>query len=159
MGDDYAADGSGNSNDLTNYRPAGNQNPANRAWSYSAGEEYRVHTDQLKNIARALEQDLRDLETALRPLASMLPISTQHVGTSRGGTNFVQMAQRAQQGFSQYYEELQAGYRSVIAKLYKSAGDYRKAEEYSESAVLSVETGSVSPSSPTPTINSTGSWS
>jgi hypothetical protein len=160
MGDDeHAADGSGHSNDLPNYRvPGGDINPANRTWGYSAGKEYSVHTDQLENIARDLERDLEELQRALQGVTSMLPISTQHVGTSRGGTSIVQLAQRAQQGFGQYYEELQNAYRSVIFKLYKSAGNYRKAEEYSTDAVLSVNTGSVSPS-PTPTIDSTGSWS
>lgn len=156
---DYADDGSGHSNDLSNYHVPGLPPPANRTWGYNAGKEYRIHTDELESLAKALAHDLEDLQKALRSLASMLPITTQHVGMSRGGTNFAALAQRAQQGFNQCYEDLQTGYQAVIFKLYRSAGNYREAEKYSTSAVLSADTGSTS-SSPTPTTtDSTQRWS
>ncbi|HEU5156802.1 MAG TPA: hypothetical protein VFU43_07375 [Streptosporangiaceae bacterium] len=155
---DYAADGSGNQNDLSRYNTPGTHRSANRAWGYSAddvGRGYRVDTDQLNTIAAALEQDLRELETALNRVTSMAPITTQHVSWSRGGTEFAGLAQTAMEGFSQYYQELQTGYRTVIYKLYKSAGNYRKAEEYNTSAAASAYTGSASPGQG-PTTDSTG---
>jgi hypothetical protein len=158
MGEEYAADGSGNQNDLSRYRTPGTHRSANQAWGYSVddvGKGYQVDTDQLNAIASAMEQDLRELETALNKVTSMAPITTQHVSWSRGGTEFTGLAQKAMEGFGQYYQELQTGYRTVIYKLYKQAGNYRKAEEYSTATAASAYTGSASPSQG-PTTDTTG---
>ena len=145
MGDDYAADGSGHENDFSRYHAPGTHASANRTWSYSVDDEYRVHTQQLETIAAALEQDLTELQSALQRVTSLPPITTQHVTMSRAGMEFASLADTAMTGFTQYYEELQAGYRAVIRRLYKSAGNYQKAEEYTESSVMSVDTGSPPP--------------
>ena len=155
---DYAADGSSNQNDLSRYNSPGTHRSANRPWSYSVddvGTGYRVDTDRLNAIAVAMEQDLRELKTALNGVTSMAPITTQHVSWSRGGTEFAGLAQKAMEGFTQYYQELQTGYRTVIYKLYRQAGNYRKAEEYSTATAASAYTGSASPSQG-PTTDTTG---
>jgi hypothetical protein len=157
---DYAADGSGHQNDLSRYHSPGRHAAANRTWSYSAdkGDGYRVHAGQLEQIASAMEQDLRELQRALQKVTESAPITTRHVGMTAAGTEFISLAQNAMNGFSQYYNELQIGYRTVISNLYRSAGNYKKAEEYSTSAVASADVGSASPGRG-PTTGSTGSFS
>jgi hypothetical protein len=145
MGDDYAADGSGHQNDLSRYRTPGQHASANRTWSYSSGKDYEVDTDQLKTIAAAMARDLEDLENALRTISTEGPITTQHVGSSRAGQEFAGLAARAKTIFDEKYQELQEGYRGVIARLYESAGDHKMAEEYTTAAALSVDQGSASP--------------
>ena len=142
---DYATDGSGHQNDLPRYRAPGQHAPPNRTWGYSTGKDYMVDTDQLKILAGALEQDLHELESALQNVASTGPITTQHVGWSDAGQEFAQLAAHAKQGFSQYYRELTDGYRAVIGNLYRSAGDHKKADEFTVHAAMSVDTGSTSP--------------
>src|SRR4051794_9953635 len=112
---DYAADGSGHQNDLGRYRAPGQHASANRAWSYSTGKDHMVDTDELKSLAAALEGDLNELQAALEKVSSSSPITTEHVGASDAGKQFVQLAEHAKTGFSQYYRELQDGYRAVIA--------------------------------------------
>ena len=146
MGDDeYSADGSGHENDYERYRLPGLHAPADGTWSYSSGNDYEVETDQLKAIARAMEGDLQVLQVALQKVISAAPITTQHVGWSDAGKEFVSLAETAKSGFSQYYRELLLGYRTVIGNLYKSAGDHKKAEEYTVHGVMSADVGSTSP--------------
>ncbi len=155
MGDDYAADGSGHQNDLSRYRTPGRHGSANRTWSYNSGKDYMVDTDQLKTIAAAMARDLQELETALQQISAKGPITTAHVGSSRAGQEFAGLAARAKTIFDQKYQELQEGYRAVIARLYESAGDHQKAEEYTTAAALSVDQGTASPGHG-PTTDSTG---
>jgi hypothetical protein len=156
---DYATDGSGHQNDYSRYHAPGRHNAANQTWGYSSAEHggYRVDTDQLNAIAQAMEHDLKDLQTALQKVTSKEPVTTQHLGRSRAGQAFAEMANTAMTGFSQYYNELQIGYRTVISNLYRTAGNYKKAEEYSTSSVASADGGSTSPGQ-TPTTSSTGSF-
>lgn len=152
---DYADDGSGHQNDLGRYRTPGQHASANRTWGYSTDKDYMVDTDQLKSLAATIEQDLHELKSGLQKVTSAASITTQHVGWSDAGKEFVQLAEHAKTGFSQYYKELLDGYRTVIGNLYSSAGDHKKAEEYTTSAVMSVDVGSTSPGQG-PTTDSTG---
>lgn len=157
MGDDYAADGSGHQNDLSHYRP-GRHTSANRSWGYSSGKDYMVDTEQLKTIATALARDLHELETTLRNVTAAGPITTQHVGSSQAGQQFAGLTERARAIFDQKYQELQEGYRGVIARLYKAAGDHEEAEKYTTAAALSANQGTTSPGHG-PTTDSTGRFS
>jgi hypothetical protein len=158
MGEDYAADGSGHQNDLSRYRTPGTHASANRSWGFNSGKDYMVDTDQLKTIAAAMERDLEELETVLRRVSRQDPITTEHVGSSRAGQEFAGLAARAKTIFDQKYQELQEGYRGVIARLYESAGDHQKAEEYTTAAALSVDQGTASAGRPGPTTDSTGQF-
>jgi hypothetical protein len=132
----YEDDGSSKKNDFSGYKEHKNyDSPGDRPWRYVAHREpsggYSVYTDRLYQIAKHMEDDLKDLEKELNKVISAGPITEANVGETLAGKGFVELVKNAHDGFTQYYHELQNGYRTVISNLYKSAGEYKKAEEYS----------------------------
>jgi hypothetical protein len=131
---EHAKDGPAHSEGLTRYLASGDDDSVNGKWHYHAddvsGKGYDVDATRLEKIAASMEDDLRDLETALGKFAAMTPLTTEHVGQTEAGREFVRLAATAHQGFAAYYRELQDAYRLVITNLYRSAGEYKKAEAH-----------------------------
>jgi hypothetical protein len=134
----YNPDGSAKAND---YRPPALPTSAFPSVEPRGGGELIVHRDRLMAVARGMHQDLVDLQAALAKLNSA-GAGGMLVGGWQTADAFGNNAGNAYAGISQFYQDLNAAYETVIASLRQTVSNYEDAESATVSAIRGVSADS-----------------
>jgi hypothetical protein len=111
----------------------------NSIWNHHAGKGVDVHRDTLRDVAKALGNDLKELEAALAKVHQKGNVGRAQLGDWDAAIQIGTTLENAYSAFTQYYSELVDCYSGVIERLQKSAGIYHDAENTTDAGVRSVE--------------------
>jgi hypothetical protein len=156
----YHDDGSGRANDYSSYHAPGQWAQPDSGWkSYDQGKNVGVDRDKLEQIAKNLEDDLNKLKPKLDDVTNKAnSFTVQHLGGSQTAGELYSAAQRAYQGFTQYYGEIEAAYKGIIENLRRAAKGYADTEDANTTDARSAYSGSTSSNPDGSRTGNTGAW-
>jgi hypothetical protein len=124
-------------------------------------KELKVHRDELKKIAKRLQDDLdsysSDTNGTIDDLQNRGNVNIQQLGNYTAAQGLQQSVMNANQKIGQTYQKFSQAYLGVINAINQSAGNYDDAEQASESGVNAAQPDTSGGAQPT-TSSGGGSW-
>jgi len=129
----YYSDGRGKAND---YQPPA---PIQSSWpQLSAAGDLTVHRDTLRQVAKAMETDIQDVQATLADLYQNGLVSEGQLGSWDAPTSLASATVSAYAGITQFVNDLVAAHAAVVERINRSANAYNDAESSNTAAVQSV---------------------
>ncbi|GAA4640687.1 hypothetical protein GCM10023196_107230 [Actinoallomurus vinaceus] len=108
----------------------------NESWKHEADKGYKMHPDDLKDLAKKLRQDLNDLKYVIQQQAQQDMAGTGAMGTGYpAATDYDHLATSASTAFSQQWNAVISTYESVITLLTTTADNGQRGEDDTHHAV------------------------